>query len=354
MVLRFLFLIVALFGNLAFLFCNEETIRVAVYVSPPFGIINADSTYEGLAVEIWDEIADELNLNYSYYPTNMEGLLIGLNDGTYDVAIGAITITPHREKIVDFSHALNPSGTGFAVSSHNYRSSFSAYWRPITTSLLRLLGMLFIGIVIFGLLIWIIETKLHKKTSHEKRIGNMGESLWWAIVTMSTVGYGDKVPLSRLGKTVAVIWIFTSIILVALFTARASSIFTITELDLKIQSESDLRNSRVGVAINSSGEEYCIRRNIHYYSYPNVEEALNDVTNGYLDAVVSNVPVLMYLKNTVFKDQIEISPQFLLKNNMGIALTPGSQLKEPINRILLQKVSEPNWRANIERYLGKY
>ena len=354
MIYRILFLFPLLIGSYLTFSAEDDVIRVAVYISPPFGMLAPDSTFEGLAVEIWDEIADEIGLDYKYFPTTMDGLLKGLNDGTYDAAIGAITITPHREKLVDFTHAVNPSGTGFAVSAHNFRSSFATYWQPIALSLIRLLGMLFIGIMFFGVLIWIVETKLHKKSNHDKKIGDMWESLWWAIVTMSTVGYGDKVPLSRSGKGIAVIWIITSIMLVALFTARASSIFTITELELQIQTESDLRNSRVGVAVNSSGEEYCKRRNINYYPYPDVEKALDDVTGGYLDAVVSNVPVLMYMKNTTYQDQIEIAPQYLLKNNMGIALTPGSPLKESINRVLLQKVSEPNWRDNIERYLGQY
>lgn len=328
-------------------------LKIAVYISPPLGMILGDSTYTGLSVEIWEEIAKELDVDYRYYPTDMEGLLVGLQEGKYDLAIGAITITPYREESVDFTHAVNPSGTGFAVAHASEKSAFLLFWKPILINLLQLLGILFIGIVISGFLIWLAESRFNPNFKHEKRIMGLGDSLWWAIVTMSTVGYGDKVPLSRIGKVIAIAWIFTSIILVALFTAKASSIFTVTKMEFEIKNEMDLRQSRVGVAIKSSGEEYCIRRNIQHFQYETVDEAIEDLIRGNLDAVVSNIPVIKYLKHQKYHNQIEICPRYLLHNNMGIALPPGSNLKEPINRVLLHQISEPNWKSVIEKYLGE-
>ena len=55
---------------------------------------------------------------------------------------------------------------------------------------------------------------------------NIGHSLWWAIVTMTTVGYGDFAPVSIPGRLLAILIMFTGIILVALVTGTISSIFT--------------------------------------------------------------------------------------------------------------------------------
>ena len=55
---------------------------------------------------------------------------------------------------------------------------------------------------------------------------NIGNSLWWAIVTMTTVGYGDMAPVTIPGRLLAILIMLTGIILVALVTGTISSIFT--------------------------------------------------------------------------------------------------------------------------------
>ncbi|MEM1359994.1 MAG: hypothetical protein AAGF89_17435, partial [Bacteroidota bacterium] len=70
-------------------------------------------------------------------------------------------------------------------------------------------------------------------------------------------------------------------------------------------------------------------------------------------AVVSNVPVLKYHNKAAFHEKLLISDNFLLRNNMGIALPPGSPLKEPIKRILLEKITEPKWQYAVYKYIGE-
>jgi len=48
---------------------------------------------------------------------------------------------------------------------------------------------------------------------------------WWAIVTMTTVGYGDFSPDTPAGRVFAVLIMFIGISLVSLLTASISSIF---------------------------------------------------------------------------------------------------------------------------------
>ena len=55
---------------------------------------------------------------------------------------------------------------------------------------------------------------------------NIWNSLWWAIVTMTTVGYGDYAPITISGRLLAIFIMLSGIILVALVTGTISSIFT--------------------------------------------------------------------------------------------------------------------------------
>ena len=55
---------------------------------------------------------------------------------------------------------------------------------------------------------------------------NYGEALWWTIVTITTVGYGDYTPDTLGGRILAVLLMFSGIGLMAVITGTISSVFT--------------------------------------------------------------------------------------------------------------------------------
>jgi voltage-gated potassium channel len=59
----------------------------------------------------------------------------------------------------------------------------------------------------------------------DSNIGSLWDGVWWAIVTMGTVGYGDKYPITTGGRIVGLILIFAGVGLMSLFTATIASIF---------------------------------------------------------------------------------------------------------------------------------
>jgi voltage-gated potassium channel len=56
-------------------------------------------------------------------------------------------------------------------------------------------------------------------------IHDFGDALWWAVVTVTTVGYGDKYPVSAGGRGVAVVLMLTGIGLVGVLSATVASYF---------------------------------------------------------------------------------------------------------------------------------
>jgi voltage-gated potassium channel Kch len=51
------------------------------------------------------------------------------------------------------------------------------------------------------------------------------DALWWCIATVTTVGYGDVVPVTSLGRIMAIIYMFFGITLIAVLLAVISSNF---------------------------------------------------------------------------------------------------------------------------------
>ena len=60
---------------------------------------------------------------------------------------------------------------------------------------------------------------------------NFGIAVWWAIVTLATVGYGDVVPTTQLGRVVGSAIIILGVTFLAFLTATVTSYFVSSDQD---------------------------------------------------------------------------------------------------------------------------
>ena len=70
--------------------------------------------------------------------------------------------------------------------------------------------------VLGGLLMWILD--------HDE-FPKLGTAMWWAIQTVTTVGYGDVVPRDTLGRVIAGVVMVTGIAFATIVTAAIASVF---------------------------------------------------------------------------------------------------------------------------------
>lgn len=56
-------------------------------------------------------------------------------------------------------------------------------------------------------------------------INTFGDAVWWAIVTVFTVGYGDLAPVTFEGRAIAVIMMLTGVALISVVTANLATYF---------------------------------------------------------------------------------------------------------------------------------
>jgi voltage-gated potassium channel len=66
---------------------------------------------------------------------------------------------------------------------------------------------------------------LFEEKAKGSNIHSYPDALWWAIVTVTTVGYGDRYPVSEGGRAVAVILMLVGIGLIGVLTATVASVF---------------------------------------------------------------------------------------------------------------------------------
>ncbi len=77
------------------------------------------------------------------------------------------------------------------------------------------------------LLLWIgsVAVLSAEREVADSAINNFGDALWWAVVTVTTVGYGDFSPVSVTGRIVAVIMMLLGIALIGVVTASVAAWF---------------------------------------------------------------------------------------------------------------------------------
>ncbi|MEE9162833.1 MAG: ion channel, partial [Candidatus Neomarinimicrobiota bacterium] len=84
--------------------------------------------------------------------------------------------------------------------------------------LLRVFGAILLVAMIGGLGVLALERR-----AGTQEFGSIPEALWWAIVTMTTVGYGDYVPKGFTGRILAVAIMFAGISLMAVLSGTVAS-----------------------------------------------------------------------------------------------------------------------------------
>ena len=70
-----------------------------------------------------------------------------------------------------------------------------------------------------------IQITISERTVEGSNIKTFSDGLWWAVTTVTTVGYGDRYPTTTEGRLLAVLLMITGISLVGVITASVAAWF---------------------------------------------------------------------------------------------------------------------------------
>lgn len=334
---------------------SNQQLLVGIYPSSPF-VFNDEQEPRGFSIDLWKAMAEELHLDYRFVSsTTINGALEDIIEDRVDVAVGALSITFMREQLIDFTHPYFHTGLGILV----LKTPSWSVPRLARTVFSKKRALLFIGLLFFiilaGHIIWLVERHCTKgKGSFDKRyIHGVMEGMYWAIVTASTVGYGDKVAKSWSGRLLVVVLILCSLPVFACFTAQLASDITLREIRTGIAGPRDLMERRVGVLEGSTSQEYAKKLDSIVLSFDQINTAYEWLRKGHLDAVVYDRPSLLYYADTNSYKDVKVLEATFSPQDYGIALPEGSRLTEKLNRMLLRMIENGQINDIHNKWFGK-
>ncbi|MGH9186004.1 MAG: transporter substrate-binding domain-containing protein, partial [Acidimicrobiales bacterium] len=312
-----------------------DEVRVAVRVLPPFVERQGDG-YTGLTADLWDEVASRLGVTTRYVEVgSVTEQLDAVRRGDVDVAATAISITSQRERSLDFSVPYFDAGLRIMVPTGQDVSLLSALTSLFTPSVLGLLAVFLAAVVVVGALVAIVERRTNADFQH-RGWRTLGEGMWWATVTVSTVGYGDRVTRTTFGRVVTGAWILFGLVFVAQFTATVTTNLTVNELQSDITGPGDLGGHDVVTVSGTTAARYLENREIPFREVESVRAMVDEVAAGAAEAAVYDAPILAYERERVGSSRVSMVGALLTREYYGIAFPPRSHLAERVNRVLLE------------------
>ncbi len=330
--------------------------EVVVAVSPFAPFVQLDqSEPRGFSVDLFEAVAREEGLRVRYVPfPNVEEKLDAVANGQADLAIGGISVTLQREQRLDFTLPTFRTGLDILVPSERGSVVSMAVLRRVFTPgrVGIVLGFLLL-IVVSGHLVWWAERG--DDAFDDRYVPGVFEGMYWAIVTASTVGYGDKAPVRWTGRLVAAFVIIISLPMFAVFTAELASTLTVANLEGEIAGVEDLRGRRVGVIGGTTGERATVAAGATAVPFATPDAAVDAMAAGAVEAVVHDAPNLAAKVSRRAGQQdtdVHLLGKIFEPQRYGMAIPQGSPRREILNRGLLMVQESGEWEAIRRRWFS--
>ena len=253
--------------------------------------------------------------------------------------MGTISITSERIVKFDFTQPVTRDHLTLLLPS-----SPPTLWSTIKPFLgwafLSSLGGIFLCLFIVGNLIWFAERHNNSDQFPHSYGKGVTEGMWVALATFTTVGYGDRFPVTLLGRFVAGIWMILSLVVVTSLTAGIATTLAIAFSDrpsVRFNRPSDLKGARVSTIGKGSAEASWAKfYQARVSETEHVSEAIKLLANGQVDGLVSSRHALEYYLHQHPQAPYQLANFNFGSQSFGIALPLNSPLTRKLNELMLQ------------------
>jgi len=315
----------------------QPTLRVVTMPTAPF-VLPRTATPQGFSVDVWNEVARRLHVDSGWRTvSDPASLLREVQSGAADVAVGAIAMTPEREKVVDFSLPYFDSGLRIAVRAQSAGGLASTVksipWLAIGHLLLAAIVIVFV----LANVLCLIERR-SPEALPQNYLRALGECLWRTLLVIATLSVDREAPATK-RVAVVLVWLF-GVVLIAQLTATVTSTQTVARMQSTIRGPDDLPGKSIASARGTVAGDYLTARGLPFTNVTYGPDGIRMLVKGEVQAVVFDAPTLQYWAAKQGHGLVEVVGPLFRPQKYGIAVAVGSPLRKQINQVLLDMYTD--------------
>ncbi|KAM9699311.1 glutamate receptor ionotropic, delta-1-like, partial [Menidia menidia] len=369
------------------------TVKVVTLLEDPFvmvaeNILGQPKRYKGFSIDVLDALAKLLGFKYEIYQVadskygsqlpngSWNGMIGDLINKRADLAVSAITITPDRENVVDFSKRYLDYSVGILLRRPEEKINIFSLFAPFDPAVWACIAA---AVPVVGVLVFLLGRLQALRSCSSQNApggqnapgaqmgsGSLHSAIWivyGAFVQQGGDGLGGSVAL----RIVMGSWWLFTLIVCSSYTANLAAYLTVSRMDHAIRSFQDLaRQMEVdyGTVRDSAVYEYFRNKGTNPLeqdsTYAELWRSLSQ--NGGLDHCVSSpsegirkakkgpyaflwdLAVLEYAALTDADCSLSVSGSRLSSKGYGIALQHGS----PYRDLFSQRILELQERGDLD------
>jgi len=356
----------------------------------PWGLSNKSysrgaSGLAGFDLDLMDQVLGvllDLQVTYRFYP-DIVSAMVGVSNSDCAMAVGGFKLSESFASCPDMtlsgtvttltelpasdyrqtayqSRASNATcleysipyyTSGYAIMSFSgeIKQSFSGL--VLNNALLNTVTPIFIGMFGFAIVFRFLEW-------HNPSARTLADSLYYSLVTIATVGYGDITPLSRAGRSLAsVMMIFGTIALICVSAAVSSALVigglrTVTIDSLSQVPASGLCINKADAVLNEwIGSQYGIAVNAVTGAVgapiirASVEDCVSMLKNGTATAVVAEQPLLNWMASALYANNNFYVSGNIFEQYISWVFPGRSPLRSYVQTALITTMTQPAYIA---------
>jgi polar amino acid transport system substrate-binding protein len=338
----------------------QQKTHVILLESPPF-VMKTDKGYTGFAVDLWEESARNIGINYDYREAHsLSEMLEAISTGKADVAVTELTISGERMEYMDFTQPWFDAGLQIMMHKPPKNDFYSLVGQLYENGFILSYLLLGVGGLLAALILTLIDRRFDPDFPKEWSKG-IAESIYHVASVLTKGSTNHKELFGSIGRVIASLWLLVGVGVVAFITSSVTSVMTVNSMEgrlwriekHRIEDLSDLKSKTVGTLGQSVASMYVAQGGVHGRSFDTMQDMITALVNNQIEAIVADEPSLTYYVHQ--NPNLPIAPvgKIIKHEKYGFAVKSGSPLRVKLSKQIMEFWETGHIQQLRKQYFGQ-